>query len=88
VSPLHLETHTHTHTHILFSIGDWTAKVRSQEIPGVTSKSGFGKKKRSRAKTNRVFPREHIGHSKHLLPKTQEMTLHMGITRWSVAKSD
>ena len=27
---------------VLFIIGDWNAKVRSQEIPGVTGKFGFG----------------------------------------------
>ena len=27
---------------ILFIIGDWKAKVESQEIPGVTSKFGLG----------------------------------------------
>ena len=27
---------------ILFIIGDWNAKVGSQEIPGVTSKFGLG----------------------------------------------
>ena len=42
----------------------------------------------SRAKTNRVLPRERTGHSKHPLPTTQEKTLHMDITRWSTAKSD
>ena len=43
---------------------------------------------RSRAKANRVLPREHIGHSKHPLPTTQEKTQHMNITRWSTPKSD
>ena len=42
----------------------------------------------SRAKANRVSPREHTGHSKHPLPTTQEKTLHMDITRWSTLKSD
>ena len=42
----------------------------------------------SRAKTKRVLPREHTGHSKHPLPTTQEMTAHMDITRWSILKSD
>ena len=41
----------------------------------------------SRAKANRVLPREHTGHSKHLLP-TQEKTLYTDITRWSTPKSD
>ena len=40
------------------------------------------------SKANRVLPREHIGHSKHPLPTTQEKTLHMDITRWSTPKSD
>ena len=42
----------------------------------------------SRAKANRVLPRECTGQSKHLLPTTQEKTLHMDITRWSTPKSD
>ena len=28
--------------HVLFMIGDWNAKVGSQETPGVTGKFGFG----------------------------------------------
>ena len=35
---------------------------------------------------NRVLPR--TGHSKHPLPRKQEKTLHMDITRWSTPKSD
>ena len=42
----------------------------------------------SRAKANRVLPREHTGHSKHSIPTTQEKTLHMDITRWWIPKSD
>ena len=42
----------------------------------------------SRAKANRVLPREHTGHSKHPLPTTQETTLHVDIARWSIPKSD
>ena len=41
-----------------------------------------------RGKANRVLPRERTGHSKHLLPTTQEKTLHMNITTWSTPKSD
>ena len=41
-----------------------------------------------RAKANRVLQREHTDHSKHLLPTTQEETIHMDITRWSILKSD
>ena len=42
----------------------------------------------SRAEANRLLPRELTGHSKHPLPTTQEKTLHMDITRWSMPKSD
>ena len=42
----------------------------------------------SRAKANRVLPREYTGHGKHPLPITQETTLHMDITRWPTPKSD
>ena len=42
----------------------------------------------SRAKANRVLSREHAGHSKHGFPTTEEMTLHMNLTRTSVLKSD
>ena len=41
----------------------------------------------SRAKANRVLSREHIGHSKHFLPTTQEITLQMDVTRLSLSKS-
>jgi len=51
-------------------------------------KFGLGVQNESKAKANRVLPREHTGHSKQPLPKTQEMTLHMDITRWSTMKSD
>ena len=42
----------------------------------------------SRAKANRVLPRERTSHSKYPLPTTQEKTLHMDTTRWSTLKSD
>ena len=42
----------------------------------------------SRAKANSVLLRECTDHRKHLLLRTQETTLHMGITRWSTPKSD
>ena len=73
---------------VLFIIGDWNAKVGSQEIPGVRGKFGLGVQNESRAKANRVLPKECTGHRKHPLPTTQEKTLHMDITRWSIPKSD
>ena len=71
---------------ILSIIGDWNAKVGSQEIPGITGKFGLGLQNEASQRLT-VLPREPTGHSKHPLPKTQEKTLHMDITRWSIPKS-
>ena len=72
---------------VIFIIGDWNAKVGSQEIPGVTGKFGLGVKL-SMTKANRVLLRELTVHSKHPFPKTQKKTLPMDITTWSTLKSD
>ena len=71
---------------VLFIIGDWNAKVENQEIPGITGKFGLRVQNEAGQRLT-VFPRERTGHSKHLLPTTQEKTLHMDITRWSILKS-
>ena len=67
----------------LFIIGNWNAKVGSQETPGVTGKFGLGVQNEAG-----VLPRKCTGQSKHPLPTTQEKTLHMDITRWSTPKLD
>ena len=61
---------------VLFIIGDWNAKVGSQEIPGVTGKFGLGVRNKAGQRLARVLPRDHTGHSKHPLPTTQEKTTH------------
>ena len=66
---------------VLFNTGDWSAKVGSQETPGVTEKFGLGM-------WNEAELRKCTGHSKHPLPTTQEKNLHMDITRWPTPKSD
>ena len=62
---------------VLFILGDWNAKVGSQETPGVTGKFGLGVQNEA---GKRVLPRECTGQSKHPLPTAQEKTLHMDIT--------
>ena len=69
---------------VLFIIGDWNAKVESQETLGVTGKFGLGVHNEAWQR----LPRECTGHSKHPFPTIQEKTLHMDITRWSTPKSD
>ena len=71
---------------VLFIIEDWNAKI-SQETPGVTGKFGLDIQNEAEQKL-KVLPRERTGHSKHPLPTTQEKTLHMDSTRWSIPKSD
>ena len=73
--------------HVLFIIGDWNAKVGSQETPGVKGKLGLGVQNEVGQKLT-VLPRECTGHSKHPLPTTQEMMLNIDITRWSVPELD
>ena len=77
---------------VLFIIGDWNAKVGSQETPGVTGKFGLGIWNEAGQRLI-LFCQENYfakrtGHSKHILPTTQEKTLYMDITRWSIPKSD
>ena len=72
---------------ILFITGDWNAKVGSQEIPGVIGKSGLGVWNEAGQRLIE-FCQENALVSKHPLLTTQEKTLHMDITRWSIPKSD
>ena len=73
---------------VLFIIGDWNAKVGSQEIPGVTGKFGPGVQNEAGQRLIIILPKERTGHSKHPLPTTQKKTLHMNITRLLIPKSD
>ena len=70
--------------YIIFIIGDWNTKVGSQETPGVTGKFGLGVQNEAGQRLIEFCQ----GHSKLPLPKTQEKTLHMDISRWSTSKSD
>ena len=73
---------------VLFLIGDWNANVGSQETPGVTDKFGLGVQNEVGQRLIEFCQENMFGHSKHPLPTTQEKTLHMDITRWSILKSD
>ena len=55
---------------VLFIIGDWNAKVGSQEIPGVTSKFVLGVQNEVEQRLT-VLPGEHTSQSKHPLPTIQ-----------------
>ena len=72
---------------VFFIIGDWNAKVGSQETPGVIGKFGLGVQNEAGQKLT-VLPGERTGHSRDPLTKTLATALHMDITRWSTPKSD
>jgi len=72
---------------VLFITGDLNTKVGSQATPEVTNKFGLEVQNEAGQRLI-VLPRERTGYSKHPLPATQETTLHMDITRWSISKSD
>ena len=59
---------------VLFTIGDWNAKVGSQEIPGVIRKFGLGVQNEAGQRLTE-FCQENTGHRKHPIPTTQEKTL-------------
>ena len=63
---------------VLFIIGDWNAKVGSQEIPGVTGKFGFGEQNEA-GQWLTEFCQESMLVKANTLQR--EMTLHMDITR-------
>ena len=73
---------------VLSVIGDQNVKGGSQKMPGSNRKVWLQSTNWRRAKANRVLSTKHTGHSKYPFPTTQEMTLHMDITRRSTSKSN
>ena len=75
---------TNTQKGVLFIIGDWNAKVGSQEIPGVTGTFGLGI--RNEAGQRLIEFCQEIALVITPSSTTQEKTLRMDITRWSTPK--
>ena len=78
----------HPKKDVFFIIGDWNAKLGSQETPGVTDTFGLGIRNETRQRLIEFCQENATCHSKHPLPTTQEKTLPMDVTRWSIPKSD
>ena len=72
---------------VLFIIGDWSAKVASQEIPGVTGKLGLGVQNEAGQRLTE-FCQENTLVIVSTLFQQHKRRLHMDITRWSIQKSD
>ena len=72
---------------VLFIIGDWNAKVGSQETPGVTGKFGLGVRNEA-GKRLIEFCQENTLVIANTLFQQHKRRLHMDITRWPTLKSD
>ena len=72
---------------VLFIIGDWNAKVGSQETPGVTDKFDLGIWNEAGQRLIE-FCQENALVIANTLFQQHKRRLHMDITRWSTPKSD
>ena len=70
---------------VLFIIGNWNAKVGSQETPGVTGKFGLGVQNEAGQRLIEFCQENTLVIANPLFQ--QHKTLHMDITRWSTRKS-
>ena len=50
----------HPKKDVLFIIGDWNAKVESQETPGITGKFGLGVQNEAGKKANKSFAKKMV----------------------------
>ena len=72
---------------VLFIIGDWNAKVGSQETLRVTGKFGLGVQNEAGQRLIE-FCQENALVIANTLFQQHKRRLHMDITRWSTLKSD
>ena len=72
---------------VLFIIGDWNAKVGSQETPGMTGRFGLGIRNEAGQRLIE-FCQENILVIANTLFQKHKRRLHMDITRRSILKSD
>ena len=72
---------------VLFIIGDWNAKVGSQEILGVTGKFGLGVQNDAGQRLIEFCQENALVIANNLFQQ-HKRRLHMDITRWPTTKSD
>ena len=68
-------------------MGDWNAKVGSQETPGVTGKFGVGVQNEAGQRLIEFYQETTLVIANTLFQQ-HKRRLHMDITRWSIPKSD
>ena len=73
---------------VLFIIGDWNAKVGSQETSGVTGKFGLRVQNEAGQRLIESCQENALVIENTFFQQCKRKTLHMDITRWSTLKSD
>ena len=73
---------------VLFIIGDWNAKVGSQEIPAVTGTFALGVQNEAGQRLIYFCQENTLVIANTLFQQHKRKTLHLDITRWSIPKSD
>ena len=72
---------------VLFIIGNWDAKVGSQDIPGVTGKFGLGVQYEAGQKVTEFFQENALAIANTLFQNTREVST-LDFIRCSIMKSD
>ena len=70
---------------VIFIIGDWNAKVGSQETPGVTGKFGLGVQNEAGQRLTEFCQKNALVIANTLFQQ-HKRRLYMDITRWSIPK--
>ena len=78
----------HVGEDVLFITGDWNAKVRSQETPGVKEKFGLGIRNEAGQRLIEFCPKKNALVIANTLFQQHKRRVYMDITRWSTLKSD
>ena len=73
---------------VLFIIGDWNAKVGSQEIPGKTGKFGLGVQNEAGQRLTEFCQENALLIANTLFQKHKRRLYTWDVTRWSTPKSD
>ena len=74
---------------VIFIIGDWNAKVGSQETPGVTGKFGLGVQNETGHRLTEFCQENTLVIANTLFQQhKRRLSLHVDVTRWSTPKSD
>ena len=73
---------------VLFIIGDWNAKVGSQETPGIRGKFGLGVQNEAGQRLIEFCQKNALVIANTLFQQHKRRLYHMDITRWSTTISD